>query len=138
MHFDVGIPLVILEADVVLGSVLFDERVFQQQRFQLRLGGNDFDVGDFAAQALGFDGIHIFVEIRAHAIAQVDRLTHINNCAVFIFMQINASSGGQLFQDFLYVLRWCVRHEPIIAHLSDVNRQKPATIGQIASKSTQF
>jgi len=56
MHFDVGISLVILEANVVLGPVLFDERVFQQQRFKLRLGGNDFNVGDFAAQALGLDG----------------------------------------------------------------------------------
>ena len=81
-----GYRLSSLRRTLYLGRCFFDERVFQQQRFQLRFGGNNFDVGDFAAQALCLNGIDVFVEVGTDAIAQIDRFAHVDNFVVFIFM----------------------------------------------------
>ncbi len=115
MHLDIRVALIIFEADIVVRLVLLDQRVFKQQRFQLRVGGDDLDIGDVAAQALRLNRIDIVMEIRAHPAAQIDRLANIDDFAILIFVQVNARLGGQILQDLLHVWRWCKTHGAIIS-----------------------
>ena len=53
MDFDVGIALVVLQADVVFRPVALDQVHFQDQGFQLRTDHDPLDVDDLAHQPAG-------------------------------------------------------------------------------------
>ena len=92
---DVGIGLVVLEVDVVARLELFDEVVFQDQRFGLGVGDDHFDVGDFADQDLQASVLRAaLLEVGAHTVAQVFGLAHVKHRALGVFVLIDAGTGG--------------------------------------------
>ena len=88
MDFDVRVALVVLEADVVVRAVLLDQVHLEDQRFQLGSDDDPLDVGDAADQLIDAPVVvGAGVEVRAHAVAQVDRLAHIDDLASASFIR---------------------------------------------------
>jgi len=50
---DVGIPFVVLKADVVIGAVLLDEVHLEDQGFEFGSDDDPFDIADFANHLAG-------------------------------------------------------------------------------------
>ena len=55
MNLDIGVALVILEADVVMRAVLLDQVHFQDQGFQLRPNHDPLDISDMLDQLARFE-----------------------------------------------------------------------------------
>ena len=88
---DVGIALVILQKDVILGLVFFYHRVFQNQCFKLAFSHDDVKIIDMADELSGF-GIEPLgrLEVVGYAIAQQLGFADINDLAGFVLVQIHA------------------------------------------------
>jgi len=99
MHLDVRILLVILEADIVLGPVAFDQLIFQDQRFQLGVGDHPLQVCDVRDQAPGLGAVlALLLEVGAHAVAQIHCLAHVDDAALVVAIDVAAGPGGQGLQ----------------------------------------
>ena len=89
---DVRVGFCVLELDVVLGRVLFNERVFQRQRLNLRLAKEVIEVMYSCHHARGLDVLLAVLEILRHPIVQFARLPDVNNPPVPILHDVNAGS----------------------------------------------
>ena len=99
---DIGIALVVLEEDVVLGLVFFDHRVFKHERFKLSFGHYDVKIVNMADQ-LARLGVQPFrrLKIIGHTVAQQLGLADVDHLACFIFVQVHARLHRQLAHAFL-------------------------------------
>ena len=109
--FDVGVLLVVFERDVVMRFVALDQRIFQPQRVQFAFfvggvfaGDDEFDIGDFPAQAARFGVGNALVKVTAHAVPQAFGLTDVYHYPVGVFHQVNARPGRQVIEDALDVV----------------------------------
>ena len=84
------VGLIVFQKNVVLGFVLFDQIVFQQQGICLRFDYYIMYVSDFADQHSRFP-VLVLVEIRAYPPLQILRFPYIDNSSLFI--QILVASG---------------------------------------------
>jgi hypothetical protein len=79
VDLDVGVALVVLEADVVARAVLLDEVHLQDQRFELGADHDPLDIGDALDELAGLVVVlGAGVEVGAQAGAQVDRLADVD------------------------------------------------------------
>lgn len=80
-YADVWKRLVVLEQDVILRLILFDEVVFQQQRIELGVGDREVDVGNFGneLQGLAIDA-RVLGKVTGNAFADVLRLADVDEC----------------------------------------------------------
>ena len=99
---DPGIGLAVLKEYVVVGLVLLDEVVLQQQGVGLGVHHAVLHVGDLAHQDTGL-GIEPFGrhEILGHPLAEVLCLAYINNRSLGVVIPVN--SGG-MRQQFYFIL----------------------------------
>ena len=93
---DVGIGFVIAKQDVVTRLEAFDEVVFQQQRFRFRTRHRGFDSGDMRYHQLRARRQSGFLKIRRYALLEVDRLTDIDDLALFVQHPVNTGLRGQV------------------------------------------
>ena len=89
---NVRVGFCVLELDIVLGRVLFNERVFQRQRLNLRLAKEVIEVMYSCHHARGLDVLLAVLEILRHPIVQLARLPDVNNPPVPILHDVNAGS----------------------------------------------
>ena len=103
-NLDVGILLVILQHRIIRRTVLFDQVIFQDQRFHFRIGHNIFKIPDQRYHPLYFGSPVVHgTKIRVHTPVQINSFAHINNGIVFVMHQINSRTVRQFFEFFLYV-----------------------------------
>ena len=94
MDFDIGIPLVIFETDIIFGAVLLDEVHLKDERFKLRADHDPLNVHDLAHEAAGFAIVtRVRVEVGTHTVLQADGLANVNNCPLGIAIDITAWFG---------------------------------------------
>ncbi len=99
VNFDVGVTLVIFQADVVVRPVLLDQIHFEDQRFQLGTNHDPLDMVDVAHHLAGLKiQIGTVVEVRANPVAQIDGLAHVDNFTGGVLHQVAARLGGQGIQ----------------------------------------
>ena len=99
VYLDVGICLVVLEADVVLGLVALDEGVFEDKGLALGIGDDVFVLGDARGQMPTLEGECGGVgEVGADAAAQARGLADVDNLAGGVPEDVDAGfSGGGLY-----------------------------------------
>ena len=90
-HADPGIGLGVLEEDVVLGLVLLDEVVFQQEGVGLGIHHGKLCVGNLAYQdaRLGVQALRRH-KVLGHAFVQVLGLAHIDNLPLSVIVAVHA------------------------------------------------
>ncbi len=91
---EVGVGFAILQQDVVLGLVLLDEVVFEQESVGFAVDDGKLQALDVADQLLGFLVVVLLGEVAAHALAQVDGLAHVND-ALVVEILVHAGLVGQ-------------------------------------------
>jgi hypothetical protein len=98
---DVGVTLVVLEADVVPGPELLDQVGFQYQRFNLGVGHDHLEVGRLQKHLLdaGAEGAG-FLKILADPVPEVLRLPDIEDLSRRILVLVDAGSGREVFEFF--------------------------------------
>ena len=100
---DVGIGLIVAEHDVVVRMILFDERIFQDQRFHFVGYDDGFQIDSVAHHGRYLDGtVAILTDVALNAVAQVDGLADVNDTALFIFPEVNAGLGREIIYFFQY------------------------------------
>ena len=90
-QFDIGIALIVFKKNIILGFVFLNQIVFQQQRFQLGFGDNDFKVINIGNQIprlviVLFNGAEVTVDTAF----QIFCLAYIYDFSVFVFHEIDA------------------------------------------------
>ena len=95
-QFHVGIGFVIAQQNIEARLTLFDEVVFERQRF-LVVGDDDVvDVDRLADQRVRFCVLPTGgTKVARHPAAQVLRLTHVDDIAFGVLVQVHAGLGGQ-------------------------------------------
>ncbi len=99
INLDESVIFIIPQHDIVGRQILFDERVFQKQRFQ-------FGIDHGVVKVLGFGHkerdllASIMPKILRRARAQIFGLTHINDPAALVLEQIHARSWRQVLYFF--------------------------------------
>ena len=93
-NLDEGIRLVVLEHDIVFGLVLLDEVDLKKQGLNIGLGDDKFKIHNLRYQrfCLGIVGPS---EIRAHPIAKILGLPHIDDGTVLVFVNVTARTRRQ-------------------------------------------
>ena len=114
---EVGVVLVVAQADVVVGPVLLDEVAFQHQRFQFavhddRCPGRAMRLDQFAR--LGRE-LGALLEVGADAVAEVDGLADVDDLALVVFVEVTAGVRGQGLE-LLFKAGVLDSHALIIAH----------------------
>ena len=104
-NVDVVIALVVLQQDVVLGSVELDETAFQHQSLKFAAGDDVVKVVDMGHHLPDFFGVGgIFPEVADYPVLQSLGLSHIDDLPLLVLHQVNAGLEGQaqrlLFQFF--------------------------------------
>ncbi len=98
---DVGIRLAVFQHDVVLGPVLLDQFVFEDQRFGGGVRADDLEIGDVRDELARFHVLAALrLEVGAHAVAEGNGLAHVDDLAVGVLHQIDArflSEGSESF-----------------------------------------
>ncbi len=88
---DIGIALVILEADVVARVVSLDELGFEDEGLKLALGDDPLDIRDVGDQAGGLGVAQgRLAKVGTHPMAQHQRLAHIDDATVGVAHQVDA------------------------------------------------
>ena len=101
-HFQVGIPLVVLQTDVVTGSVLLDEAVLEHERLDFGTGRDPVEVADPSPQPPQTGVIRIrAAKVGAHARTKPLRLAHVDDATPRIAEQIDAGVVRQQTQTSL-------------------------------------
>ena len=93
-NLDEGIGLVILEHDIVLGLVLLDEVDLKKQGLNIGLSDDKLKIHNLRYQRFRL-GIVAPSEIRAHPIAKILGLPHIDDGTVLIFVNVTARTRRQ-------------------------------------------
>ena len=93
---DPGVRLGVLQEYVVLGLVLLDEVVLQEERIGLRVHHGELRIGVFANQDACF-GVQPLRrhKILRHPLVQVLGLPHINNLSLGVIISIDAGGMGK-------------------------------------------
>ena len=94
VQLDVGVGFVVLEPHVEPRPVALDQLIFQDQRFQLGVGDDPFQVGDLAHQPPRL-GIPVGLEVRADAVAQHHRLADVDHLPVGRMVEVDPRPLGQ-------------------------------------------
>ena len=100
-HFDIRISLIILQHDIIMRAMLFDEGTLQNQSLHFRIGDNIFEFLN-----MGHHGtclcrmVPTALEILAYPIPQVNGFSHIDNFSGFIFHQIYTGFLWEFLQFF--------------------------------------
>ena len=91
-----GVGLGILEEDVVLGLVLLDEVVFQQEGIGFGVHHRELGIGNLAYQDAGF-GVQALRghEILRHTLVEVFGLAYINHRSLGVIVSIHAGGMGK-------------------------------------------
>ena len=112
----IGIALVVLEKDVVLGHIPLDQGAFQHQSLKLRGGHNHVEVVDFAYHHSGFGRMGGSVlKILAHPVFQLLGLADINNLVGLIAHDIDPRGIGQGQSLFLEFVKCRGKSSPLTA-----------------------
>ncbi len=94
---DEGIPLVILQQDVVMGHVALDEGVFQHQGLELAGDENGVEMIHLAHHLPGLQRVGgAFLEVLAHPVFQLLRLAHIDDLPGLVHHQIDPRQQRQV------------------------------------------
>jgi hypothetical protein len=91
---DVGVGLVVAEADVVAGAMLLDQGVLEQQRLEVRVRDDRLDVLVGAEQG-GRLGIEVLAEIGGDPFADRAGLAHVEKAPSRPSEQVDARTVGQ-------------------------------------------
>ena len=103
-HLDIRIAFVILQKNIIIGMMLFNEVTFQEKRFHFGIRYDIFKFADIRHHGTCFCRlIAAALKILPHAVFQIHCLPHINDMPVFILHQINSRLLGQLFQFLLNI-----------------------------------
>lgn len=79
-YLDIGIGLIIAKHNIIMGMMLLDKRVFQDQRFHFIGYDDGFQIDSMADHGGYFDGpVGIMAYVAFDAVAQIDGLAHIND-----------------------------------------------------------
>ena len=102
----IGIALVVLEADIIAGTMLLDEVALEDERFHLRACHDGLEIRDFLHHGAHLRRMSLIaLEILPHAILQHDCLAHINDFPTGILHEIHPRGIRQQLQFFLHKLR---------------------------------
>ena len=96
-ELDIRVSLVVAQQDVVARLPLLDEIVLEREGFFFVVDTDEFEVARLADERAGL-GIYepVFIEVAAHAGAQILGLAHIDHRAVSVLVQVHAGQGWQL------------------------------------------
>ena len=99
-HLDVRIGFVVDEHRVVLGPVLLNEIVLENQCLELGIRDNVLEVRNLADHALDLRPApdNFLLKIRAHAVVQILRLADVENRVLRIVHDVNAGLLRELLQ----------------------------------------
>ena len=101
---DIGISLVIFQKGIVLGPVLLDQVVLQDQGFQLGIRYDVFKAGNLLHHALDLrTPPDLSDKILMHSAFEIDRLPHIDDRVLCVMHDVYAGAVGKLLQFLLYV-----------------------------------
>ena len=111
----VGVGLVIDEANIKARLDVLDEAVFREERFDFAIGLERFEIDDVLEQA-GFGVLELGagLEIGTDAVAQGRGLAHINHSAFVILHEVDAGGFGEALGLLVEVLDafihdgWCI------------------------------
>lgn len=99
---DIGVVLVVLKFNIVLGLVLFDELVFQDKGaffigcfYEINAGNLGIEVGEIPLRA----------EVGSYAFAYVDRLPDVDDLLLRVLEEIHAGGGGERCNDVFQMIR---------------------------------
>lgn len=101
---DAGVTFAVFEKDVVVGLVLLDEVVFEQEGVLLAVHYDVVYVGDVFDELFGLEAVLLFVEVTAHAAVEVLRLAHIDDLPCLIEVLVHARLLGDALEYLPYVL----------------------------------
>ena len=104
MDLDIRISFIVLQTNVVLGTMFLDQVPLEDERLELGPDQDPFDMGNLAHQAarlLIMAGIRM--EIRADAIFQTDGFADIDDRPFGVLHQVTAGFGGQRVENALDV-----------------------------------
>jgi len=104
MDLYVRVTFVILQAYVVLGTVLLDQVHLEDKRLEFRPDQDPFDMSDLphqAARLMVMTGI--CMEIRPDTVLYIDGLANIDDCPLGVFHQVATGFGRQGGKDALEV-----------------------------------
>jgi hypothetical protein len=87
---NIGIGFIIPQQDVVLGLMLLDQIVFEDQRLGFGMGNRKLDMMDMADQGPSFGTPRVTSKIGAQAFHQILGFTHIQNDSVLTQHPVNA------------------------------------------------
>ena len=93
-NLDEGIGLVVLEHDIVLGLVLFDQVNLEKQGLNIGLGNDKLKIHNLRYQRFRL-GIVAPSEIGPHPIAKILGLPHIDDGTVLVFVNVTARTRRQ-------------------------------------------
>ena len=100
---DVG--LVVFEEDVITGPILFDEVVFEYERFLLGIGDHEFEIARLLKQKLNVvTTIAAITHVVSNARAELLRLTHVDDLSRPVLEQVDAGTARKPPNGVLYVL----------------------------------
>ena len=92
----VGIPLVILQQNIVFGGIPLDQAAFQHQGLKLRSCHDHVEVMYMADHDPGFGAVGCGVlEILADAVFQLLGLAHVDDLVIFVSHDIHTRRKGQ-------------------------------------------
>src|SRR5208337_3457507 len=94
-EFYVGIPLRILEIDIVLRLVLLDQVIFQEERLGLGIGHHHADTCDSFNEAPVLEVVILFLEVTAHPLLEVLCLADIDDRALLVEKEVAAGITRQ-------------------------------------------
>ena len=92
--FDIGARFCILQANVILGMVLFDEGIFQGQRLDLGVAQKIFKILNGGHHSGCFDMLLTILKILGHPILQLTGLSHIDHLTCAILHDIYTRRQG--------------------------------------------
>ena len=95
IYAQVGVVLVVLEEDVVVGLVQLDEVALQDQRFEVGVDQDDVKVIDLLDHGRHLGRVLARLEVRAHAVFEVLGLADIDDLSVGLH-QVTSGAVGQL------------------------------------------
>src|SRR6202044_3363848 len=96
-QLDIRVSFVVAQENVVARLPLFDEIVFERERFFFIIDVDVIDSPRLADQRSGLDvGQPVVIEITADAAAQIFGFADVQHGSMGVLVEVNARQGGQL------------------------------------------
>ena len=89
-QLQVGVVLVVAQEDVVFRDPLLDQVIFERQRFDDRVGHDDFQPLRLVEQGVDAGAHALGAQVRAHAVAQDLGLADVQSLPTPVVIQVNA------------------------------------------------